>query len=170
MSEPVMNTKVQKHAQNTHCFLRIHIHLGKTWERINAHRPDQKTIKLHTRTKENILTIRDALTTAVKEIDKKFPEIKEQSKNDIGCVYIIRAGGTDYYKIGYTSRAINQRMSELQGSNPLPLSLVALWKSEQKAEKELHHLFSSYRTKGEWFELSAAEVLSAISGITSLLD
>ena len=170
MEESPIGIKTQKHNHDTHCFLRIHAYLGDVWEQIDAEKASQGIIKFHVRTKENIDIVRKAFNSTVKEIDRTFPGIKNRTKTEEDCVYIVRAVGTNYYKIGHTSRPIRHRLSELQNGNPLDLVLVASWSADEEAEREMHSLFAPYHTRGEWFELSAAEVLPCISEITALID
>lgn len=86
-----------------------------------------------------------------------------------GHVYIIRAGDTNRYKIGYTSKHPSKRMKQLQTANALPLSLVSYWEAPGRLETEIHSLFEESRLKGEWFELSTDQVLEALPKITELL-
>lgn len=71
-------------------------------------------------------------------------------------VYFLRMAGTDYYKIGYTSRAeAGARLAELQTACPRKLEVVAVIEGSESVEAEFHRRFWQYRTDGgaEWFEI-----------------
>lgn len=87
-----------------------------------------------------------------------------------GHIYIIRAGDTNRYKIGFTSKAPSERMRQLQTANALPLSLIAYWQAPSSVETKVHALFQTSRLEGEWFELSADQVLAKLPDITKLLS
>jgi Meiotically up-regulated gene 113 len=89
-------------------------------------------------------------------------------------VYLIRASGTDFYKIG-NSLDVQKRFRSLQGMNPLELELIHVWECRPrregvfdkygragrcKLEKYLHTLMEPYRVRAnnEWFKFSDAEV------------
>ena len=67
-------------------------------------------------------------------------------------IYLIRAGETDLYKIGYTSGKAKKRVKGLQTGCPHKLSVVRELEGNQEREKWLHKTFSKYRKEGEWFE------------------
>jgi len=71
--------------------------------------------------------------------------------------YVIRAGNTNQYKIGKTSRSIRKRLRELQTGNPYPLRLYKVFPGDY--ERFLHIKFSTKRTRsnGEWFELDESD-------------
>jgi hypothetical protein len=76
-----------------------------------------------------------------------------------GCVYIIRAKGTNLYKIGITDRAIGDRLKELQTGSPQKLELVDSLSTENCAhiERYLHQKWDAHRQRGEWFEFKDIE-------------
>ena len=64
--------------------------------------------------------------------------------------------GTNYYKIGYTSRGdMAGRLAELQTACPRRLEVVATIEGTEATEAEMHLLYWQYRTDGgaEWFEI-----------------
>ena len=71
-------------------------------------------------------------------------------------VYFLRMVGTDYYKIGYTSRDdVLWRLAELQTACPRRLEVVATVEGNEATEAEFHRQYWQYRTDGgaEWFEI-----------------
>lgn len=74
-----------------------------------------------------------------------------------GFLYVI--GSDSLYKIGRTIRP-SKRLAALQSSSPifLKFALVVVVEQVQECEKEMHRLFSRYRTKGEWFKLEEGEL------------
>lgn len=80
-------------------------------------------------------------------------------------VYVFEAGSFKYVKIGRT-RAIKQRMSNLQSGCPLPLRtwLAVHTPDAAKFESRLHVLFEDHRTHGEWFSLPGQD-LDALIGV-----
>ena len=64
------------------------------------------------------------------------------------------------YKIGYTTRAVGQRVDELQASWPYPISLVHWYFSLDvlNDERELHEKYADKRGNGEWFDLTPEDV------------
>lgn len=76
-----------------------------------------------------------------------------------GTVYVIQAGA--YFKIGRT-RDLAQRVNDLQVSNPLPITVIHTWDTfpPQRLERWLHRQLVHAKVRGEWFELTADEVLA----------
>ena len=67
------------------------------------------------------------------------------------CVYIVRAGDTDLYKIGF-SRDVSSRLDTLQTASPHKLSLVHIFDgADESIESALHDFFEERRSHGEWF-------------------
>lgn len=72
-----------------------------------------------------------------------------------GIIYIIRAGTTDRYKIGFVEdRAVlRSRLSALQVGSPDPLSFVAtIANGSKRWESELHRRLCEWSLSGEWFQ------------------
>lgn len=57
---------------------------------------------------------------------------------------------TEYLKIGYTSD-INKRITDLQVSCPVKLTLVGLIDGDMVDESALHEKFRKFHSHGEWF-------------------
>lgn len=79
------------------------------------------------------------------------------------CVYLVRMGATDAFKIGMATDGLT-RLSSLQTSSPVKLILAAwigffnkepLRKAERFAHKRAQ--FINSRLKGEWFRLSQTQ-------------
>ena len=73
-------------------------------------------------------------------------------------IYIIKC--CNFYKIGYSKNPKNRRAT-IQTHNPLDVILCATLKTEhyKEKEKELHNLFATKRTRGEWFELKNDDLI-----------
>lgn len=65
-------------------------------------------------------------------------------------IYFIRQGSSGPIKIGYT-KDILARISQLQTSSPLPITVLGLQKGDVSDEKRVHNHFASIRMRGEWF-------------------
>lgn len=75
-------------------------------------------------------------------------------RNKPGYIYLIRAVGTDRYKIGLTTRSVETRFTELNSSqSPFPLELIDWFETDDVTEDEkyFHEKYSGYRVHGEWF-------------------
>lgn len=70
-------------------------------------------------------------------------------------VYILHMAHSNYYKIGCTSRPIEERLQNLQPMCPGKLEIVAEFPdADEYFENLLHNRFKSYRlANGEWFSL-----------------
>jgi T5orf172 domain len=82
-----------------------------------------------------------------------------------GTVYLINAKGTNRYKIGYTNRPFEQRLTELSGGqSPFPLiaTKTILVEDAHTVELGLHHKFTSFRKYGEWFEFDNRQLKEVI--------
>ena len=80
-------------------------------------------------------------------------------------VYFIRMKGTNFIKIGFTSRDLKERMAELQTAAPLALELLTTFEGDESIESELHRQCWQYKTNGgdEWFEIPD-QILEGILG------
>ena len=70
-------------------------------------------------------------------------------------LFCIDSGGSGYVKFGF-SRRIDQRLSQIRTSCPIPIEMVGLlevkMERRQKAvEKGLHQRFKDRKVRGEWF-------------------
>jgi hypothetical protein len=77
--------------------------------------------------------------------------------------------GTNYVKIGVAENP-KKRLSTLACGNPMPLDLVfsvttkesALSFEDEWIEKEIHEELAPFQVRGEWFDLTEAQVASII--------
>lgn len=92
-----------------------------------------------------------------RQINKTYAKERYENtrKQYINGTYILRAVGTDLYKIGYTKH-IYGRMIVYATHSPLPIELLFI--IEDNIEKELHNRFAGYLDHGEWFKLSETQV------------
>lgn len=67
-------------------------------------------------------------------------------------VYFIRSG--NFIKIGYADDP-HRRLKQLQTGNPQKLELIGHVDGDMSTEAHIHGLFSDFRVKGEWFELTS---------------
>lgn len=85
-----------------------------------------------------------------------------------GYIYLIHATGTNRYKIGLTTRSVEERFAELNSSQsayPLELIASAKYSNIVEVEKTLHEKYRHNRAHGEWFEFSKHEIGEVIRGI-----
>lgn len=78
-------------------------------------------------------------------------------RNKPGFIYLIHARGTRRFKIGLTTRSVEQRFNELNSSqSPYPLELLEVIATNNVTETEgyLHGKFVLQRRHGEWFEFN----------------
>jgi hypothetical protein len=70
-------------------------------------------------------------------------------------IYFIRMTGTEFIKIGFTSRQPEKRLAELQTAAPSALELLCTLPGDETIESELHRRFWQYKTDGgdEWFKI-----------------
>lgn len=77
-------------------------------------------------------------------------------------IYIIRAAGTDLFKVGYTSRHPEARLKELQTGCPHPIKVVHIMEGSLEEEGRLHEILGAYRVSGEWFKLNYERLFSVV--------
>lgn len=75
-----------------------------------------------------------------------------------GFIYMIRAGETDRYKVGFTQNTPEHRMTQLQTGCPFPLIIAHAQTAldAKKAETGVHAILADMGkdpVSGEWFEL-----------------
>lgn len=120
--------------------------------------------------------IKEAL---IKEFDKleddnfiiNIPNLVSSKAYD-GFIYVIKAKGTDLYKIG-CSNDINKRIATLETIIPFDLELIYSYRLDSKLkfklESELHTLLQDKRHKGEWFKLNDNDIEKIISYCNSYI-
>ena len=75
-------------------------------------------------------------------------------------LYLLRMDGTNYFKIGYSSKLenVSKRLSQCQTGNPIQLTIIAIYEvrwSARSYEKSIHCILKDYRMKGEWFDFDS---------------
>jgi hypothetical protein len=97
-------------------------------------------------------------------------EILQPEHREIGHVYFI--GATDGpIKIGYTSKAPEQRVKEIQTGNPERLKVLAKTPGSQRLETAFHAIFATQRMVGEWFRRTPelARLVEAYHGVAPIV-
>lgn len=79
-----------------------------------------------------------------------------------GRIYVIQAVGFNRYKIGFTTRSVEERLKELQPTKQCtPYKKVIETEIKDNAyqlEQLIHQYFKEYRVNGEWFDLDPANL------------
>ncbi len=90
----------------------------------------------------------------------------------VGCIYLIRCGDSNYYKIGQSRRAFANRLAMLQVGCPYNLELMFALKvtGYLAAEHDLHERYDLQHVRGEWFELSPEDVADIQEYLTNKLE
>ena len=90
-----------------------------------------------------------------------------------GCVYVIHALTTDYYKIGITED-IAKRLRGLQLAIPfweLELLTTHYHDKFKKIERSLHDIYKGKNLRNsEWFELTSDDLSTALMSTVDLAD
>lgn len=91
--------------------------------------------------------------------DELLKKIKSQKKEHKKYIYIIQCVGYDYYKIGIAD-APNLRLKDLQSGCPFPLKILSSVEltKPMSIERKLHHCFAKKKLRGEWFNLTKANI------------
>jgi hypothetical protein len=90
-----------------------------------------------------------------------------------GCVYFFRHIGLTPVKIGFSmSESPLDRFNQFKTYAPFGSEILGFIQTDEakKIETELHSKFSTYRLKGEWFELTEMQVKEAIRFYQSAED
>ncbi|MEX0415492.1 GIY-YIG nuclease family protein [Bacillus sp. C30] len=97
--------------------------------------------------------------TSLLTFDHDFEEIQPLTSPK-GYIYLIKEYHTGTYKIGRTSNPKN-RFDVFKVKLPFKWDLVALYKTDNMIELEsnLHEVFMTKRTNGEWFNLDEDDLL-----------
>lgn len=94
-----------------------------------------------------------------------------------GYVYLLGDSSQNLYKIGMTTKPIEERLKELQTGNATELHLCAYHKTDypRRVESMLHNRFKNKNILNEWFELDFKDISSfndtcnGIEGIISVM-
>jgi hypothetical protein len=153
-------------------------HYGKlpTRSEINLYKqrdkefPDPKTITRHFGSRADLIETLLAWIISkdgFEDIARMLPRIKtapgtpvsNNAKTQEGFVYLIKSG--DFYKIG-RSDDIERRVKEIRISLPDKAILIHTIRTDDPAgiEAYWHNRFKDKRANGEWFKLSAADLVA----------
>jgi hypothetical protein len=80
-------------------------------------------------------------------------------------IYVIRACGSNFVKIGYTKSndTLKKRLASLRSSCPYKLRIEAKMDGSKLKERCLHSFCISRHESGEWFRLTIDEVIRMIN-------
>jgi len=83
-----------------------------------------------------------------------------EKKSAAGYVYLVHMEGTSFYKIGKSTN-VESRIKKIATFLPLEIEVVYSFAVDDMAqvEKELHSLYAAKQVRGEWYDLTDAEVL-----------
>lgn len=75
-------------------------------------------------------------------------------------IYVIRAEGSEFVKIGFTKskKTLENRLKSLMGGCPFKLTIEAQMDGSKLKERCLHSFCISRHQSGEWFRLTPDEV------------
>ena len=99
---------------------------------------------------------------------KTPPKTRINQRDDVlMVVYVVAAG--NFVKVGI-AEDINARVQVLKTHCPLPVSVEfcserMLRPKARELELDCHSRFSPFHSHGEWFQVSAKEVLAYLSGL-----
>lgn len=112
----------------------------------------------HEYTKRQVQEVRDTIERQreldqlrLQELYEKRPEVKNGQTT--GKVYFIVPNGRDVVRICYSSR-IEQRLANMQASNPDKLSIALEVDGTEALQTALNQRFADSRIRGEWYRLS----------------
>lgn len=79
-----------------------------------------------------------------------------------GYVYLLGDSSQNLYKIGMTTKPIEERLKELQTGNATELHLCAYHETDypRRVESMLHNRFKNKNILNEWFELDSKDISS----------
>jgi hypothetical protein len=110
---------------------------------------------------QELLELRDELEDAA-----RYADAGHEYEDRLGLVpvtheswvYLVRAVGTDFVKVGFTSAAEPaSRVSELQTGNPHELRLEDRFAGDMSMEGAVHATIKHRHVRGEWFQLRQDE-------------
>jgi predicted GIY-YIG superfamily endonuclease len=111
--------------------------------------------------KERLIVLNLEAKKLIKENNIPFKKVIN-SKKSIGYVYVMECKRVGYFKIGYTNN-ISSRLKQLKTANPT-IQITYYQKVNNMFELEtfLHERFKNKKVKGEWFDLTNAEIVDII--------
>lgn len=102
--------------------------------------------------KETIKKLAKRRKRVANAIRKKSKDSIRKARNEQDCLYVVRHGKSQVFKIGYGNP--KKRIASMQVGNPVLLSLylyVKLGELCRHFEKFFHKRYKKYRITGEWF-------------------
>ena len=86
-----------------------------------------------------------------------------------GETYVLKAAGTNLWKIGHTKQTAEERMAALQTGCPHDLECFTSFRTPDPRglEKALHEHLNGHHLRGEWFEASPRKVCRAILDVVT---
>ena len=98
--------------------------------------------------------------TRIAERKKRNVKTKKKKKEKPGWIYLVM-GQNNQYKIGMTTREPTERLAEFCPKLPFETSLIMTIKTKtpKLLEAFFHHEFEDKNINGEWFELSATDIM-----------
>lgn len=96
-------------------------------------------------------------------------QVRPKQTQTPGTVYILRAGQTNHWKVGFTRASVTQRRNALQVGCPFPLEVFSTIASGdvRRLESRFHEHLAAYRSQGEWFEAPEAQIHETIRSVLS---
>ncbi len=81
-------------------------------------------------------------------------------------IYVLKAIGTQKWKVGYSLSDDMRRIRKLQTASPHKLEVYRTFDGDRCTEKRIHHQLSSFRLEGgrEWFEVSQEQLDHVLAG------
>lgn len=98
-------------------------------------------------------------------IERDRPKVEPENVVEpprVTHVYLVRASGTNRYKVGFTSTAVEKRLSGLRTNAPYPLELVAYREGSKETESALHKILKPYSSHLEWFECEDEQYIKSV--------
>ena len=87
--------------------------------------------------------------------------------NNVGFIYFLYDGNS--VKVGFTTKAPEERLNEIQTGNPNKLKLIGHFPGTIRDEKEVHKRWEVVKAKGgsEWFNVNEQAALDMIQKMYS---
>lgn len=107
-------------------------------------------------------------TFSISKLLTQIKHINEKPK-----IYLFMCTSTGYYKIGFTTRPIKSRLSNVNSQSPTNIicySFVEHSFITKEVEKIIHKRFKSYHVKGEWFDFNSTGINIKASDIIVLIQ
>ena len=100
--------------------------------------------------------------------EKRYDEMESHSDDSpIGTVYIIGLDIFDnkVFKIGFTTKTVEERISGLQTGCPFKIKKIAAIKSKKCFEELFHRALESAVVMGEWFRFEKDDLLRVLKSL-----